>query len=49
MKLNKPKFRPFATREIKAEGWLLDQLKIQAAGLSGNLDKFWPDIKDSNG
>ena len=23
------------------------QLEIQAKGLSGNLDKFWPDIKDS--
>ena len=47
MRLNEPKFRPFTTREIKPEGWLLNQLKIQAAGLSGNLDKFWPDIKNS--
>ncbi len=23
------------------------QLEIQAAGLSGNLDKIWPDIRDS--
>ncbi|NJD03124.1 MAG: hypothetical protein FIA99_11150 [Ruminiclostridium sp.] len=40
-------FRPLQVKEIKPEGWLLNQLKIQAAGLSGNLDKFWPDIKDS--
>lgn len=26
---------------------MLNQLKIQAEGLSGNLDKIWPDIKDS--
>ncbi|MDO8685432.1 MAG: glycoside hydrolase family 127 protein [Clostridiales bacterium] len=42
-----PVFRPLQMKEIKPEGWLLNQLKIQAAGLSGNLDKFWPDIKDS--
>jgi len=47
MKLNKPKFKLFTTKEIKPEGWLLNQLEIQASGLSGNLDKFWPDIKDS--
>jgi hypothetical protein len=45
--LNKPAFKPFTVKEIKPEGWLLNQLRIQAAGLSGNLDKFWPDIKDS--
>ncbi len=32
---------------IKPEGWLKKQLEIQAAGLSGNLDKVWPDIRDS--
>ena len=34
-------------KEIRPEGWLRQQLQIQAAGLTGNLDKFWPDIKDS--
>lgn len=28
-------------------GWLYDQLKIQAKGLSGNLHKVWPDVRDS--
>lgn len=42
-----PAFRQLSMREIRPEGWLLNQLKIQANGLSGNLDKFWPDIKDS--
>jgi uncharacterized protein len=25
----------------------LDQLKLQAEGLTGHLDEFWPDVKDS--
>ena len=33
---------------IKPTGWLKAQLKIQAEGLSGHLDEFWPDIKDSS-
>ncbi|NLX69712.1 MAG: hypothetical protein GX024_02240 [Clostridiales bacterium] len=46
-RLNEPVFRPLSLKEIRPGGWLLNQLKIQARGLSGNLDKFWPDIKDS--
>lgn len=46
-KLNEPSFRFLPINNIKPEGWLYNQLKIQAQGLSGNLDKFWPDIKDS--
>ena len=33
--------------EIRPEGWLYRQLKIQADGLSGHLDQIWPDIRDS--
>ena len=33
--------------EISPNGWLKDQLKIQASGLAGNLHKVWPDISDS--
>ena len=29
------------------EGCLYKQLLIQAKGLNGNLDKVWPDIRDS--
>jgi uncharacterized protein len=29
---------------VMPKGWLLEQLKIQAAGLSGHLDEFWPDL-----
>lgn len=32
---------------IKPEGWTRRQLEIQAAGLSGHLDEFWPDVRDS--
>jgi len=34
-------------RDIKPQGWLRRQLEIQAAGLSGHLDKIWPDVRDS--
>ena len=40
-------YQHFNFREIKPEGWLRRQLEIQAAGLSGNLDKIWPDVRDS--
>ena len=33
--------------KIKPAGWLSKQLRIQADGLSGNLDKMWPDVRDS--
>lgn len=32
---------------IKPEGWLMDQLRAQAEGLTGNIDEFWPDLKNS--
>ena len=41
------KWNLYTTKEIKPKGWLRRQLEIQAAGLSGNLDKMWPDVKDS--
>ena len=37
----------YTTRQIKPRGWLRRQLQIQAEGLSGNLDKIWPDVRDS--
>lgn len=40
-------FKQYTTNELKPTGWLKNQLKIQAEGLSGNLDKIWPDIRDS--
>jgi len=37
----------YTTNEIKPAGWVKRQLQIQAQGLSGNLDKVWPDVRDS--
>ena len=40
-------FQHYTTKEIKPKGWLKEQLRIQAKGLAGNLDKMWPDVRDS--
>jgi hypothetical protein len=47
MDLHHPAFHPVSVQEIEPTGWLARQLQIQLEGLSGNLDTFWPDIKDS--
>ena len=41
-------FTQYTTKELKPTGWLKSQLEIQANGLSGNLDKMWPSVKDSS-
>ena len=41
------KWNFFSTNEIKPLGWMKQQLKIQADGLNGNLDKVWRDVHDS--
>lgn len=41
------KWNLYTANEIKPRGWLKRQLEIQAEGLSGNLDKIWPDIRNS--
>ncbi|MBQ3006212.1 MAG: glycoside hydrolase family 127 protein [Clostridia bacterium] len=41
------KWNFYTSNEIKPLGWLKRQLEIQAEGLSGNLDKIWPDVKNS--
>ena len=33
---------------VKPTGWLLSQLRVQADGLSGHLDEFWPDLGPDN-
>jgi hypothetical protein len=45
--IQKPKFFLLPLGSIQPKGWLFNQLRIQADGLSGHLDEFWPDIKDS--
>jgi uncharacterized protein len=34
---------------IQPRGWLRQQLQIQAAGLTGHLDEFWPDVGPNSG
>ena len=41
------KWNFYTSKEMKPDGWLRRQLEIQAEGLSGNLYKIWPDIRDS--
>lgn len=40
-------FTPLPLGQVRPAGWLLEQLRIQADGLSGHLDEFWPDIAGS--
>ena len=37
-------FIPLPLASIRPTGWLKDQLTIQANGLTGHLDEFWPDL-----
>src|SRR5215472_9971851 len=45
--LLKNALEPLPLGSIQPKGWLRDQLRIQADGLSGHLDEFWPDIMES--
>ncbi len=42
--LRDPAFSPLPLGSIRPTGWLARQLRIQADGLSGHLDEFWPDV-----
>lgn len=41
------KWNFYTSNEIKPQGWLKNQLIIQAQGLNGNLDKVWRDVRNS--
>jgi hypothetical protein len=42
-------FLPLPLGAVRPRGWLLDQLRIQAQGLTGHLDEFWPDVGNDCG
>jgi DUF1680 family protein len=40
-------FRPCPIGSIEPQGWLRRQLEIHAAGMGGQLDTFWPSLRES--
>ena len=40
-------FEPLPLGQIRPTGWLRDKLRLQADGLAGALDEFWPDVARS--
>ena len=51
---NKSPLQPTALRAlpvgaVRPAGWLRDQLQIQANGLTGHLDEFWPYVSRQSG
>ncbi|MFC5531457.1 beta-L-arabinofuranosidase domain-containing protein [Cohnella yongneupensis] len=49
MSTRKTAFESLPLGAIKPSGWLRDQLRIQADGLTGNLEEHWADVGPENG
>lgn len=44
-----PRLHEIPLGRIAPRGWLLDQLKLQADGLTGQLEEVWPDVGPDSG
>ncbi len=42
-------FQALPLGSVQPRGWLLEQLRLQANGLSGHLDEIWPDVGTNSG
>lgn len=40
-------FRPLPPGRVRPLGWLAGQLRLQADAITGPIEEFWPDIRDS--
>lgn len=40
-------FEPLRLGTVRPGGWLRQQLRLEADGLAGHLDEFWPDVAES--
>ena len=47
--LASPALRMLPLGEIRPTGWLQRQLRVQADGMGGHLDEFWPDVGSNSG
>src|SRR5256885_4486946 len=47
--LGQSRFYSLPLTSVRPKGWLKRQMEIQAAGLSGHLDEFWPDLGPDSG